>query len=75
MRTRDYKKEYEQYHGTPIQKKRRAGRNSARRYMVAMGRARKGDGKDVDHRNFNTNDNRPSNLRIMPRSENRKKQK
>ena len=74
MRTRDYKKEYEQYHGKPSQIKRRSGRNSARRYMVAMGRARKGDGKDVDHRNFNTTDNRPSNLRIMPRSENRKKQ-
>jgi|TARA_R110002074_G_scaffold188156_1_gene353823 hypothetical protein len=74
MRTRDYKKEYEQYHGTPAQIKRRAGRNSARRYMVKQGLAKRGDGKDVDHRNFNTTDNRPSNLRIMPKSQNRKRQ-
>lgn len=46
---RDYKKEYADYHSTPEQKKRRAERNAARRKAVDAGRAKKGDGKEVDH--------------------------
>lgn len=46
---RDYKKEYRDYQGTPAQKKRRAQRNAARRKAIRQGRARKGDGKEVDH--------------------------
>lgn len=68
---RDYEKEYREYQGTPEQIKRRAGRNKARRLMIQKGKVRKGDGKDVDHKNKNTLDNRPSNLRIMPKSKNR----
>ena len=68
---RDYAKEYRDYQGTPEQIKRRAGRNKARRLMIKVGRVKKGDGKDVDHRNKNTLDNRPSNLRIMSASKNR----
>lgn len=68
---RDYKKEYREYQGTPEQIKRRAGRNKARRLMIKAKRVKKGDGKDVDHRNKNTLDNRPSNLRIMSKSKNR----
>lgn len=67
---RNYKQEYK-YHGTPKQKKRRAQRNSARRKMVKAGKARKGDGKDVDHKNRNTADNRPKNLRVVSKSKNR----
>ena len=67
---RNYKQEYK-YHGTPKQKKRRAQRNSARRKMVKAGRARKGDGKDVDHKNRNTADNRPKNLRVISKRKNR----
>jgi len=70
---RDYKKEYREYQGTPEQIKRRAGRVTARRKMEAAGKVRKGDGKDVDHRNHNTRDNRASNLRVMSRSANRAK--
>lgn len=73
-RKRDYAKEYRDYHSKPEQKKRRAGRNAARRKMEAAGRVRKGDGKDVDHKNHNTRDNRPSNLRVMSRSRNRSRQ-
>jgi hypothetical protein len=68
---RDYAKEYRDYHSKPEQVKRRAGRNKARRLMIKEGRVSKGDGKDVDHKNKNTLDNRPSNLRIMPKSKNR----
>lgn len=68
---RDYKKEYAKYHSKPEQKRNRASRNKARRLMEAQGRVRKGDGKDVDHRNSNPTDNRLSNLRITSKSYNR----
>lgn len=71
MTTRDYKSEYRQYHARPDQKKRRASRNAARRYMVKTGQASKGDGKDVDHRDFNARNNDPANLRMKSRSANR----
>lgn len=48
-RVRDYKKEYRDYQGTPLQKKRRADRNRARRKAIREGRVRKGDGKELDH--------------------------
>ena len=70
---RDYAKEYREYHAKPGQKKNRASRNAARRSLMASGRARKGDGKDVDHRNGNPRDNRRSNLSVMSRSANRSK--
>ena len=47
---RDYKAEYEKYHGTAAQKKNRAQRNAARRKMMKAGKVRKGDGKDVAHK-------------------------
>ena len=47
---RPYKKEYEQYDGTPEVKKKRAARNKARRMMEREGLVHKGDGKDVDHK-------------------------
>lgn len=46
---RPYKKEYEQYQGTPEQKKNRAARNAARAKLMQEGKAHKGDGKDVAH--------------------------
>jgi len=67
---RDYKKEYE-YHGTEEQIKRRAARVKARRYKESVGHAHKGDGRDVDHANGNPLDNRPENLKMRNRSENR----
>ena len=47
---RNYRKEYDEYHSQSKQKKRRAGRNAARRKMEASGKVRKGDGKDVHHK-------------------------
>lgn len=46
---RNYKKEYEDYHAKPEQKKRRADRNRARRKAIKRGSVHKGDGKELDH--------------------------
>lgn len=70
---RDYKAEYAAYGGTEKYKKERASRNGVRRKMERLGRVRKGDGMDVDHRNGNPRDNRMSNLRIVTKSANRSK--
>lgn len=65
---RNYKKEYKNYQGTAIQKKRRAQRNTARRRAVKAGRVKKGDGKDVDHPTRNTKSRK---TRILSASKNR----
>lgn len=70
-RQRNYADEYASYHAKPEQKKRRAQRNAARRKMEDSGRVRKGDGKDVDHRDRNTANNSSSNLRVTSRKQNR----
>lgn len=46
---RPYKKEYEQYHDSEEQKKKRAERNAARRKLMKAGKVKKGDGNDVAH--------------------------
>ena len=68
---RDYKREYNSYHAKPTQKKNRAARNKARTLLSATGRVRKGDGKDVDHKDRNPRINSRSNLRVMSKSRNR----
>jgi len=70
---RPYKKEYEQYDGTPEVKKKRAARNKARRTMEKEGLVSKGDGKDVDHKrplSKGGSDDR-ENLRVKSASSNR----
>tara|TARA_Y100000593_G_scaffold94173_1_gene191976 strand:- start:586 stop:807 length:222 start_codon:yes stop_codon:yes gene_type:complete len=68
---RDYKKEYKTYHSKPEQKKRRAGRNRARRIMTMLKRVRKGDGKDVHHKDGNPENNSKKNLRVESKKTNR----
>jgi hypothetical protein len=68
---RNYRSEYDNYHSKPEQKKNRASRNAARASMVKAGKAKKGDGKDVAHRNGNPRDNRSSNLVAQAKSKNR----
>lgn len=47
---RDYRKEYDDYHKSAEQKKRRASRNAARAKAVASGAVEKGDkSKEVHH--------------------------
>lgn len=70
---RDYKKEYREYQGTPEQIKNRAMRNAARRKMEKAGKARKGDGKDVDHKDGNPRNNSMSNLHSTTKKYNRGK--
>jgi len=72
--SRNYRKEYDSYHKKPSQIKRRAARNKARRLLAKRGLVRKGDGKEVDHKDFNPRNNARSNLKIVPRSTNRKRQ-
>jgi hypothetical protein len=65
---RDYKKEYENYHSKPEQKKRRAARNGARRIL----KDRVGiQGKDVHHKDNNPMNNDRTNLSIVSMKYNR----
>ena len=68
---RDYKKEYREYHSKPEQKKRRAGRNRARRIMTMLKKVRKGDGKDVHHKDGNAKNNSRKNHRVESKKTNR----
>lgn len=71
---RDYKKEYRDTHGTEKGKTDRAARNAARAKMEKAGRVRKGDGKEIDHKDHNPRNNGSKNLRVVDKSVNRKKQ-
>ena len=71
MPKRNYRGEYDNYHKQTDQKKRRAGRNTARSKMKTAGRVKKGDGKDVAHKNGNPRDNKRKNLAVKPKSINR----
>lgn len=65
-RVRDYKREYEQYHAKPEQKKNRAARNKARRTVEKrVGKAAL-KGKDVDHKRplSQGGSNSPSNWQV-----------
>lgn len=59
------------YNSSPEQKKRRAQRNNVRRKLEREGRVKKGDGKDIDHKDYNTANNSRSNLRVRNKSANR----
>lgn len=59
------------YNSKPAQLKRRAQRNAARAQMVKAGKVRKGDGKDVAHKNNNPANNSPSNLAVQSKAKNR----
>ena len=68
---RNYKQEYERYHNSPEQKKRRAGRNRIRREMLKSGRVRKGSRIDIHHIDGNPENNSPGNVVLQDRSKNR----
>jgi len=67
-RKRNYRKEYDEYHAKPIQKKRRAGRNAANSKLKPP------KGKEVHHKNGNAQDNRRSNLAVISKRANRRMQ-
>jgi len=59
------------YNAKPKQVKNRTSRNQARAQMEKAGKVRKGDGKDVAHKNNNPKDNRKGNLAVQSPSKNR----
>jgi len=76
---RNYRKEYDNYQGKPEQRANRSKRVLARRKLIKLGKCTVGDGKDVDHRNGNPQDNSDGNLRVRSvhanRSDNKQQQK
>lgn len=66
---RNYRKEYDNYHSKPAQRKARSSRVMARRKMAKAGLVTKGDGKDVHHTTGNPLNN--SKLAVKPASKNR----
>lgn len=68
---RDYRKEYENYQGKPEQIKKRASRNKARAEMVKAGKAKKGDGLDVEHVDGNPLHDDPKNYKMGTKHNNR----
>lgn len=74
-RKRNYREEYDEYHGSEEQKKRRADRNRARRTAEKAGRVRKGDNMEVDHQgSHRTGRLRSVPTRVVSRAANRKRQ-
>ena len=69
---RDYKKEREQYHGTPEQMEKNRARKRARYAMEKAGKAKRGDGKDVHHKDNNPLNNDSKNLSLVSQHYNRK---
>jgi hypothetical protein len=67
---RDYQKENRNYKSKDNEKKKRAGRNYARRLMMRLGKVHKGDGKHVDHKDGNPLNNKKSNLTVKSASKN-----
>ena len=74
-RKRNYRKEYDEYHKKPEQKKRRAARNKARKDAVKAGRVKKGDrSKEVHHVGAKRTGNLPKKTRVISKKANRKMQ-
>lgn len=72
---RNMRKEYDEYHAKPEQKKRRAERNAARAKAMKEGRVKKGDGKEVDHVNApRTGSLDGVKTRVVSKADNRKRQ-
>jgi len=71
---RNYREEYDRYHGTPEQKKRRAQRNKARADAVKAGRAKKGDGKEVGHIGNNRKGKLGKKTKVISKKPNRSNQ-
>ena len=66
---RDYRKEYDDYHGKPDEIARRAARNKARSKKEKRGFLSRID--EVDHIDNNPENNSPDNLRVVSRHKNR----
>lgn len=72
MPTRGRQLAQKKYNAKPEQKKRRALRNKTRRKLIREGRVRKGDGKDIDHKDHNPGNLSSSNLQVQSANVNRR---
>jgi len=69
---RNYSKSGEgKYDKSPKRMADNRARKKARSLLEKSGAAKRGDGKDVDHKNGNPRDNSPKNLRSVGRAVNR----
>lgn len=66
-----HRKAQAKYQKKPIQIKKREARNKARRNMEKLGLVRKGDGKDVNHKDGNALHNVRSNWNVETKKKNR----
>lgn len=64
-------KAQDKYQKSPTQVQKRENRNKARAHMIKAGKVKKGDKKDVMHKNGNALDNRPSNWGVGSQHKNR----
>lgn len=71
MATKARQEAQARYNSKPEQVARRTSRNKARAQMVAAGKAHKGDGKDVGHKNGNPMDDKMSNYKMQTKKSNR----
>lgn len=71
-RKRNYRKEYDDYHAKPEQKKRRAERNASRSKAKNAGKVKKGDGKEVHHTRPTISGALGSSTRVISRRANRR---
>ncbi len=71
VKKRDYKAEYKAFHGKPKEIKRRTERGKSRAIMIKRRGAAALRGKDVDHKDRNTANMAPKNLRVQTKKANR----
>jgi len=67
--SRNYRKEYDNFHSKPEQRKKRSSRNKARRKLTKAGVSVAG--KDVHHKDGNPKNNSRKNLTTTSKSRNR----
>ena len=70
---RDYETE-KKHHRTAAYRADNAARTRARRKLIKQGRAARHDGREIEHQEHNPQNNSPSNLRVVSKTVNRKKQ-
>ena len=68
-----YRHEQEKFKSSAKYKAEQVSRVTARRKAINSGRVRKGEERDLDHKDSNPLNNSPSNLRIVSRKTNRGK--
>ena len=71
--SRNYRKEYVDYHIQPKQKKDRAAHNKARLSALKKGKVKKGSAYDVHHKDKNPRNNNSKNITVVHRKVNRGK--